>query len=72
MHYNERSKPIKGTIMKTFEDGSELTTSHIVVGSAAALAGGVALFKLGEWISDKRTKRWMKKNNWPQESIDRY
>jgi membrane protein DedA with SNARE-associated domain len=58
--------------LKTFEDGSSITGTHVIVIGAAAAIGGVVLFKVGEWVSDKRTKRWMKKNNWYQEAIDRY
>jgi len=59
-------------VIKTYEDGSEMTVGKLSLAIAVGAVTGIAVFAVKEKISDKRTKRWMKKQGYPQEVLDRY
>lgn len=59
------------TTFKTYPDGSKLTGKHLAAGFVGAVIFGTTLFVVKEKIDAWLTKRWMKKNDWPEESINR-
>jgi hypothetical protein len=52
-------------LTKKFEDGTEFTPAHFAVAlSIGAALAGTMIFANEKWVAF-RTKRIMKKNNWP-------
>jgi hypothetical protein len=53
-------------IIKKFEDGSEMSASQLGMAMVVGLVIAVPLIMLNEKYQTWRTKRIMKKNNWPE------
>jgi hypothetical protein len=58
-------------VIKTYEDGTEFTTTHLAVAMVAGAVIGTAAFLLKEKYDKFALKRYMKKHSWSAESIER-